>query len=204
MASSEDWSAYILFDFAFTDFPAGSRVVDLGCGEATQLAELARRGYRATGVDVSLPELARARARGLRVVAGAAEAIPLRAACADGVVCKVVLPYTDEARALAEIGRLLRPDATAFMCAHGAGYYVRYLLLGPTWRRLYAARALVNTWVYVLTGRRLPGFLGDTLYQSRRRLMRHYARTGLTLSRETPAPRFLGLPVFLYHTMTKR
>ncbi|MGI6219774.1 MAG: class I SAM-dependent methyltransferase [Bacteroidaceae bacterium] len=41
---------------ALIDAPAGSRVVDLGCGNGTLTAQLAERGYRVTGIDAS-PEL---------------------------------------------------------------------------------------------------------------------------------------------------
>jgi len=62
---------------------------------------------------------------------------------------------------------------------------------------------LFNTWLYNATGVRLPNFLGDTLYQSRRRLRSYYARRALTVIDEVAGPRFLGLPVFIYQTVRK-
>ncbi len=111
---------------------------------------------------------ARGRAAGYAVSRAKAEALPFRDGTLDGLVCKVVIPYTDEARAIAEVARVLRPGAVAHVSYHGLGYYLRYLFMDKNWkRRVYAARVLVNTAVYAITGRRLPGFLGDTLYQSR-------------------------------------
>ena len=65
------------------------------------------------------------------------------------------------------------------------------------------ARALVNTAVYRLTGRRLPGFLCDTVNQSSRRLQQYYRRSGLELVAEHPSPQFAGAPVFIYHTIRR-
>jgi len=122
----------------------------------------------------------------------------------DGVVCKVVMPYTDEARVMGEMGRVLKPGGRAIVCYHGAGYYLRYLLEGPSWkRRLYGLRTLVNTWAYALTGRRLPGLAGDTLYQSRRRLARYYRAGGIVLVADSPARDYLTYPVFVYHLVVR-
>jgi SAM-dependent methyltransferase len=202
---ADDWKTFVRVDVPFADFAQGSRVVDLGCGEGNQLAALEAAQCVATGFDVDAAVLARARERGLRVVAGAAEAMPLRTAAVDGVVCKVMLPYTDEERAVAEIGRILQRRGKAILCAHGAGYYVRYLVEGPSWaRRAYAVRALLNTWLYSVTGWRLPGFLGDTLYQSRPRLARYHKAAGLVVRHDYPARQFLGLPVFIYQVVMKQ
>lgn len=47
--------------------PAGSRLLDIGCGPGQEAVILARRGYRVLGVDSAMPmvELARERAAGL-------------------------------------------------------------------------------------------------------------------------------------------
>jgi hypothetical protein len=68
---------------------------------------------------------------------------------------------------------------------------------------LYAARVIVNTLVYRLTGSRLPGFWGDTLFQSERRLRRYYAAAGLELVDQPYSARFGGAPVFIYHELRR-
>jgi len=94
----------------------------------------------------------------------------------------VVLPYTDERRAIAEIARVLAKGGVAVIYLHGLGYSLRYLLKPEVWKlSIYAARTILNTMIYRLTGRRLPGFLGDTIFQSDRRLRRYYRSVGLTL-----------------------
>jgi SAM-dependent methyltransferase len=200
-----EWPGYILpaDEFDFADFPRGARVLDVGFGEGDQMRALSARGCRAFGLEYD-PELARqGRAGGLAVVRASGDELPFASAAFDGVVCKVVVPYTDEARAIAEIARVLKPGGLARVSFHGLGYKLRYLLGRNGWkRRVYGGRVILNTAVYTLTGRRLPGFWGDTLYQSERRLRRYYERAGLTRT-GTPSRRFLGAPVFIYHTLRK-
>ena len=43
--------------------PAGARILDVGCGTGRHSVELARRGYRMTGLDLSAAMLARAKAK---------------------------------------------------------------------------------------------------------------------------------------------
>jgi SAM-dependent methyltransferase len=199
-----EWTGYIVDDFTFANFPPGARVLDVGFGGGQQVRRLLSAGCRAFAIELD-PELAASgRAAGYAVSRAKAEEIPFRDASLDGLICKVVIPYTDEARAIAEIARVLRRGGTARLSCHGLGYSLRYLVCDRDWkRRVYAARVLFNTALYALTGRRLPGFLGDTLYQSRRRLLRYYRRHGLDLVADRPAARFLGAPVFIYHTVTR-
>jgi hypothetical protein len=78
------------------------------------------------------------------------------------------------------------------------------MLAESNWkRRVYALRVIGNTALYALTGCRLPGFVGETIYQSRRRLTREYGRAGLAVIEDRPAAQFLGSPVFIYHTLSK-
>jgi hypothetical protein len=116
----------------------------------------------------------------------------------------VVLPYTDERRAIEEIARVLTKKGVALLYVHGLGYSLRYLLRPDSWKHsVYAARTIVNTVVYRLSGRRLPGFLGDTIFQSDRTLRRYYRSAGLTLLSTIPSGRFFGQPVFIGHVLRK-
>lgn len=200
----DEWGGYVLKDYSFPKFTPRMLVLDLGCGNGTQLQELGERGCRAIGIDPSWASLANGQSRGLKVLQACAEQIPIKNASLDGLVCKGVIPFTDEPSAFCEIGRVLKSGAVGYCCYISAGYYLRYFLIGHPWKfRFYGLRTLVNTWLYVLTGRRLPGFLGDTIYQSRRRLTEYYRKNGLRLLQESPARTFLGFPVFIYHTIQK-
>ena len=120
------------------------------------------------------------------------------------MVCSVVVPYTDEAIAVAEWARVLAPGGSVRVSYHGLGYALRQLLWGPGLPfRFYGLRTIVNSWVYALTGRRLPGWIGDTLYQSERRLARYYRQIGFRVVASSTS-RMLGrFPVFIYHHLER-
>ncbi len=149
------------------------------------------------------PDMTRYRSGGIVVDVGCGQGGQLRDEC-HGVLCKVVLPYTDERRTIAEIARVLAKGGVAVVYLHGLGYSLRYLLKPEVWKlSVYAARTIVNTIIYRLTGRRLPGFLGDTIFQSDRRLRRYYRSVGLTLESTMHSRRFLGQAVFIGHVVRK-
>src|SRR5262245_1969712 len=52
-------------ELADRHLPPGSRVLDLGCGAGREAFGLARRGCEVTGVDLSVPLVDKARARGV-------------------------------------------------------------------------------------------------------------------------------------------
>jgi SAM-dependent methyltransferase len=100
------------------DLPAGSRVLDAGCGTGEHTVRLAELGYRCVGVDVSprvlLRAAERARARGqasrIRFHNEGLEALPFPDGAFDAVHCRGVLMHVPRwERALAELCRVLRP-----------------------------------------------------------------------------------------------
>jgi SAM-dependent methyltransferase len=204
-ATAGPWAGYINEEFAFDEFPAAARVLDVGFGTGEQMRRLRLKGCRPVGLEIDATLARNGRASGLAVFRARAEQLPIGTAAVDGLVCKVVIPYTHESSAIDEIARVLRPGGTARVTYHGAGYFLRYLLTDRNWKiRFYGLRTIVNTLFYRLTGRRLPGFLGDTLYQSDRRLRAYYRRAGLDVVEVHPSPAFAGTPVFLYHVLRKR
>ena len=197
------WEAYTLPD-AQARFAPGTRVIDVGCGSGKELKQLKECSCVGIGLDVDRDALAECRRDNLLVVLAQAEQMPMRAAAFDGLICTVAVPYTDESQVMREIGRILKPGATGFLCYHGFGYFLRYIVLGPSLRmRFYGVRSVINTWFYRTAGRRLRGFWGDTLYQSHGRLLTYYRRDGLKLLAARHGKAFCGLPVFIYHTVEK-
>lgn len=202
MAGKNDVNRYALLDYDFATFSPGMRVVDIGCGKGRQLQKLVGRGCRATGVEPNQERLRTCAEMGLEALPGHAEHLPFPDATFDGAICKGVIPFTAEPLAFQEVARVLKPAGIAQFCYLGAGFYLRMMLLGSGGRlkqRAYGLRVFINTWLFALTGRVLPGYWGDTLYQSRRRLRKYYIENRFTLLRETPSKKFLGLPVFIYH-----
>jgi SAM-dependent methyltransferase len=133
--------------------PAGRDVVDIGCGGGWLARELAARGARVTGTELSDQQLADARARGdadgkISYVVGPAEALPLADASVDAVVFMNSLHHVPEAAmslALRQARRVLRPGGRVFVAepqAEGAFYAMVRLVEDEDHVRAMARRAL--------------------------------------------------------------
>jgi SAM-dependent methyltransferase len=114
---------HAILDRALAPGPGGpGRALDAGCGTGFQARRLARLGWQVEGVDIAPALLARAREHGLRRVAQASlEALPFAAATFDAVACcGSTLSFVDApARAVAELGRVLRPGGRLLLdCEH--------------------------------------------------------------------------------------
>ena len=102
---------------------ARPRALDAGCGTGFQSALLAELGYESHGADIASRSLARARGRvpGARFVLASVEALPFADGVFDAVTCcGSTLSFVDEpSRALAELGRVLRPGGRLLLeCEH--------------------------------------------------------------------------------------
>jgi SAM-dependent methyltransferase len=90
-----------------------ARALDAGCGSGFQTALLRDLGFTVHGVDLSAGLLAVARAKlpGVPLARGDLEALPYRDAGVDAVTCcGSTLSFVEHpARAVAELGRVLRP-----------------------------------------------------------------------------------------------
>ncbi len=85
-------------------------VLEVGCGTGLILDRAARFARTATGVDLSGGMLARAAARGLRVVQGSATALPIADASVDVAYSFKVLAHVEDiTTAMAEMARVVRP-----------------------------------------------------------------------------------------------
>ena len=188
----------------FTDLGSRCRVLDVGCGDGKHLKVLAQRGCQVIGIESDPRAVSSLRQQGFHVVHGTAEELPFENAAFDAIVCSVVVPYTDERSAIAEWSRVLVPRGQVRASYHGLGYALKFLLAGPgVRRRVYGGRTIANSCMYSLTGRRLPGFWGDTLYQSPCRLRRYYQKSGLSLLTEYVRPTLGGLRDIFFHHLRK-
>jgi len=128
------------------DFPrwAGSRVLEVGCGVATDGLQFARARAKYTGLDSSERALDLARRRfefedaAGEFVAGSATNLPFDDETFDLVYSHGVLHHIPETRkAVAEMHRVLKPIGTALVMLYhrrSLNYYVNILLI----RRLLA------------------------------------------------------------------
>jgi SAM-dependent methyltransferase len=102
---------------------AGARALDAGCGTGFQSTLLADLGWRPYGIDVSpaLLDVARRRLPTGRLTLASVEALPYPAAHFDvAAACGSTLSFVDDpARALVELGRVLRPGGRLLLdCEH--------------------------------------------------------------------------------------
>jgi SAM-dependent methyltransferase len=175
-------------------------VLDIGCGAGQELRPFVRNpGTLGVGVDVS-PEAGRA-ARALfaaeqpdsRVtfVRASAERLPFGDASFDLIICRLALPYTRNADALAEMARLLRPGGVLLLKFHHARYYTLKFREAVAARRprpaLHALRVLGAGLVYHITGSQPRGGLtGGETFQTMWMLRRELGRLGLRVRRPLP------------------
>jgi SAM-dependent methyltransferase len=100
----------------------GMRVLDLGCGLASEIAYLATLGFQVTGVDISAEAIRRATAAhpGLELIKADVRHLPFAAEAFDVLLdrgCFHYLAVEDRAAYAAEAWRILRPDGRLLLRA---------------------------------------------------------------------------------------
>ena len=98
----------------------GMTVVDVGCGRGIYHPLFKQRGARVIGIDRSIGMLTESDEDCL-AVAGDAQALPLPDAMCDRVACNHVLYHVpDQALAMQELARIVRPGGRVVMATNGA------------------------------------------------------------------------------------
>jgi SAM-dependent methyltransferase len=179
---------------------AVSRVLDVGCGSGQELLPFVQhRGAVGVGVDIA-PDAGHAaralfnsRAPGAKVVfmRAWAEALPFAEASFDVVVCRLALPYTDNARALSEMARVLRTGGILLLKIHHPRYYLgeaaRALAALSPLTFIHAARVLAAGTLYSITGRQTRSkLISPETFQTEAMLRRELRRVGLKIRRLMP------------------
>jgi 2-polyprenyl-6-hydroxyphenyl methylase/3-demethylubiquinone-9 3-methyltransferase len=108
----------------------GAILVDLGCGGGLLAEFVAEKGYRHVGVDLSTSGLKHAATRGVTVVRGDAQRVPMADGCADVVSAGEVLEHVPDPRAaVAHACRLLRPGGLLVLDTVNATALARFVVV---------------------------------------------------------------------------
>ncbi len=139
------------------------QVLDVGCGIGQTFAAMpALHGRQLVGLDIVRPCLAYGKKQHEYVafLQGGAVSLPFRESSFDLVIARVSLPYTNTPRALAEIGRVLRPDGKLWCTLHPGSKvlkdWLRSLVTLKIRDIVFRAYVLLNGAVFALTGRQFP------------------------------------------------
>jgi ubiquinone/menaquinone biosynthesis C-methylase UbiE len=173
------------------------RVLDIGCGAGQELRPYTTDG-RAFGVGIDLsPQVGRVARElfaleepGARVAfaRAAAERLPFGTASFDVVICRLALPYTNNATALEEMSRVLRPGGTLVLKIHHARYYVlkfQTAVKSRHWKSaIHSCRVLVAGTMYHVLGFQPRGRItGGETFQTLWLLRRELGRRDLQIER---------------------
>jgi len=119
------------------------RVLDIGCGEGTFLAAMARRGWDAWGVEVSAEGAARAAARpGLRVFNKRLEECALEPKSFDLITLWHSIEHVPDPEALLKAAGTLLKDGGRLFLAFPSAESWDFKLFGPRWFHLDPPRHL--------------------------------------------------------------
>lgn len=100
--------------------PAGTRLLDVGCGQGTPVLDRCPVGVEAVGLDVSAEQLRRASTTDASLVRGDMTALPVADTRVDAVTALhslIHVPDAEQPRVLAEVARVTRPGARVLLTA---------------------------------------------------------------------------------------
>jgi len=177
-----------------------ARVLDVGCGAGQELLPfVSGRNTLGVGVDVAPMagqigrQLSAAHMPDARVsfVRAAAEALPFAAGSFDVAVCRLALPYTHNANALAEMARVLRPRGRLLLKIHHLRFYLNRLVQGLRARdilsMIHASRVIVAGALYHCLGRQIRvRLISRETFLTEWLLRRELAKMDLTIRHEMP------------------
>jgi ubiquinone/menaquinone biosynthesis C-methylase UbiE len=174
-----------------------ARVLDIGCGAGQELRPfVANRRTFGVGIDKS-PYIGRAGRElfaredpGGRIAftRATAERMPFGDGAFDLIICRLALPYMDNATALQEMSRVLRPGGALLLKIHHARYYTRQFRQAVSslrWKSAINACLILatGTW-YHASGTQPHGWLvGGETFQTLWMLKRELARRGMEIER---------------------
>jgi 2-polyprenyl-6-hydroxyphenyl methylase/3-demethylubiquinone-9 3-methyltransferase len=129
----------------------GMTCLDFGCGDGRGAGTyISQKGCRYVGADISVGALRKAQAGGLRVCqVRDPNGIPFRSGAFDAVICLEVLEHLFRPDlALAEFGRVLRPQGVLIVTVPNAAYWHRRaeLAVMGRWNPYGDDRSITEPW----------------------------------------------------------
>jgi ubiquinone/menaquinone biosynthesis C-methylase UbiE len=185
---------------------AAHRVLDVGCGAGQELlpfltrqSPAAQRPSIAVGID-SAPTVGRvgrhlfARHQVTEHVAfvrAMAEQLPFGSAVFDVVICRLVLPYTLNGKALAEMARTVKRGGLVLLQIHHARFYLlemkNALRSANVRSAVHSLRVLTAGVIYIVTGRQPTNrFIGREEFQTESLLRRELTSCGMVIRASMP------------------
>ena len=207
--SSSEERRNMLVD-AIDDFEV-KKVLDVGCGAGQQLLPFAeRKGSLCVGVDIgeevgsvgySLFQRSGLEGKGVFLRA-LGEDLPFSDASFDVVICRVALPYMDNRKTIAEIGRVLRDGGRFFLKIHAPAFYVwmlkKRLPMFSLKQIAYPIICLTNGCLHSMLGKQPRGafWRGKEVYQTKRFLIKELVKNNMRIVRNL-ADTNIASPSFL-------
>ncbi len=125
-------------------FVDGGKILDIGCGNGTELYKLKAMGWEAHGVEIDDQASERARAKGIRVYTGDVFGAAYPEHFFHVVRMSFVLEHLPNPReTLQEMRRILLPGGRIYISIQNAGS-LHYWLFGPRWFSLDVPRHLFS------------------------------------------------------------
>jgi len=135
--------------------PAGTRVLDVGCGAGQTLAA-AYPHFETFGLDIDFDAMAFGRDRiasKVRFTAGRAEQLPFADAEFDLVISRVSLAYTNLPKSVGEISRVLKPGGKLWLALHSFAVPLASVRTSNWKGKIFFAYILLNSLALHFLGR---------------------------------------------------
>jgi len=135
----------------------GEVILDVGCGRAVDVLELAKRGVKAIGIDPSGKMMRGARSyldgnggSDVALVRGIGETLPFKKHSLDKIICKGALDhFADPPKTMADMSRSLKPGGAAIIAI--ANFESLSCRLGRNWylmvKRLCRKQGDIHPWM---------------------------------------------------------
>ena len=185
-----------------THIPLSGFILDIGCGAGYQLNALGKYSPNIVGIDIDPESLYVANLKSkAKLIRADAHFLPFKSNTFDMIICYgVTQQLKDEPRAIAEASRVLKKDGTILLNVHACGRYVRLMFRRNVEIRMRvgAAVAILNTFIYWLTGKKLKFKAYISTFQTETRMKKILKERQIEIIKFERIGRFVGLPIFIH------